>query len=1060
MWVRALRQSSELSGCPNFLYSIKGDPSDRLGPAQLLMNGDPVTDLDELKAAFQNGHAVLVIGTGASANVTANAVCANWEGLIRNGVEFAQGHDAEATQEWRTLVETQIDFALKSEDTGMLLSAAGLVAGRIKSIGVQAYSDWLQKSVGSLTVTSPDWASSILEMGSPILTTNYDTLLEEIGGRSSSNWEDGRQFQELVRTSSSTIGHLHGVWNEPSSVVFSSADYERHAHSESTQALQRALASIKTLVYLGYGSGLDDPNFSALLQWHREVFPPSALHHFRLCKGDDLANLQVLHANDSIVPISYGANYDDLPLFLTSLRPSAEVSRSDSGIVRDPVAELRRKLLEHVRDETLMADAMGDADELEMEDLVYPPALLPVPHPEYVESLRNGKQERIERLDPVFESQTPGVIVLVGDENAGLTTALRWLLWTASSASDRQAPLLVEYRSLSAGAKPLERRIRRAALDEGLINQVQDSLPPLVVAVDNFIPYQKVSARVAEELGRGRDGLTILGCRSGDETELAELLKNCGVDHRIRYLGKLTSTDIKAMARLAAPARADTIAANVITFLSGEHFPRTPITVSMLISILSQGGQLTLNASPTAILEQYVGLLLGRGEPDDDSRIAVGSNDRESILADLAQLFVDEESAGVLQSAATERLEQFFAKFAWNDSPSATLNSFVDRRLLRFEGTRVFFSQSSYLHLFAAKQSIKDEQLRQKVLDRPLYFAAVLRTYAALVQHDPEPLHVAESILDDWTQLELVGSAYSKIESIEPPDDLAEQFDAIGAPLATEESDPHSSDDNEWTPFDASEETDVVPFSTSDDSEIPPSARFAQVVELASTILRDSAEVSDLDLKQRVLDKSLRSWGVLVSALGEDPAFEELVKRVSAAVLEAMGEQNPKVLEFIDNLMTIFPAIVVAGGISAALSSRKLSLLLEKTISQTNLPDDQYAAFAAAVMLVDLQDENWIESLESIVDKHRARWVFQKFVLPVLLTTYISSDLAADAEHKLPLLVGRLYCVRFRFNSSVEEAAFVSKYAEALRRRKGLERRRDSTRGGAAADGDQAIAGA
>lgn len=1010
------------------------------------MNGVRVTDIDELVAAFRNGHAVLLIGTGLSASVTANAASANWAGLIRNGVDFVQAHDAEASAEWRALVETQIDFALKSGDTGMLLSAAGLVSGKIKKIGDQAYSDWLHKSVGSLSPEAPHWAESLLEMGSPILTTNYDTLLEQVGSRESTNWEDGRQFQELVRTGSSKIGHLHGVWNRPSSVVLSNADYERHANSESVQALQRALVSIKTLVYVGYGSGLDDPNFSNLLQWHREVFPPTSLHHFRLCVSADLVELELLHANDSITPISYGASYDDLPAFLSGLRPSTEVIRSQAGIVRDPVAEIRRRLLDSVRDKTLLADAIGDTDGLQMEQLVHPPVLLPVPHAEYVDSLRQGKQDRIERLDPQEDAQSAGVLVLVGDENAGLTTALRWLLWTASSASDRQAPLLVEYRSLSAGNKPLERRIRKSALDDGLINKIQDDLPALVVAVDNFSPYQRVSARVAEELGRGRAGLTVLGCRSGDETEIAELLRNCGVEHRIRYLGKLTSTDIKAMARLAAPAQADHIATNVIAFLSGEHFPRTPITVSMLISILSQGAQLTANASPTAILEQFVGLLLGRGEPDDDSRVAVGSNDRESILADLAQLFVAEESAGVFQSTAIERLEQFFTKFAWNDSPTATLNSFVDRHLLRFEGTRVFFSQSSYLHLFAAKQAIKDDDLRRKILDRPLHFAAVLRTYAALVQHDAEPLRVAELMLDGWAQFELVGGAYSKIESIEPPNDLAERFDALGAPPETEAFDLDTPERDEWASFDASEENDLVPFSTTDDRDVPPSARFAQVVELASTILRDSAEVSDLELKQRVLDKSLRSWGVLVSAFGEDPAFEELVKRVSAAVLEAMGDQDPKIHEFIDNLMTIFPAIVVAGGISAALSSRKLSRLLEKTIRQSDLPDDQYAAFATAILLVDLQDKNWIENLELIVEKQRARWVFQKFVLPVLLTTYMTTNLSPDAERLLPLLVGRLYCIRFRFNSSVEESNYVSRYAEALRSRKRLEHKRDSAR--------------
>jgi hypothetical protein len=102
-------------------------------------------------------------------------------------------------------------------------------------------------------------------------------------------------------------------------VVLGTADYDGITRNQPTQAVQQAVSTLKTLLLVGYGGGLDDPNFKALRTWMREAFGSSRHRHYRLCLDEELAELQSQHQDEPIVPIAYGATHDQLALFLNGL---------------------------------------------------------------------------------------------------------------------------------------------------------------------------------------------------------------------------------------------------------------------------------------------------------------------------------------------------------------------------------------------------------------------------------------------------------------------------------------------------------------------------------------------------------------------------------------------------------------------------------------------------------------------------------------------------------------------------------------------------------------------
>jgi hypothetical protein len=103
------------------------------------------------------------------------------------------------------------------------------------------------------------------------------------------------------------------------------------------EAMRKALAATRELVFVGFGAGLGDPNFGELRRWLAGVFSGSSYRHYRLCLEAELVDRWGEHELDErIVPIAYGARHDDLVPFLRALVP--HVVRA-SALAPDGAAE-------------------------------------------------------------------------------------------------------------------------------------------------------------------------------------------------------------------------------------------------------------------------------------------------------------------------------------------------------------------------------------------------------------------------------------------------------------------------------------------------------------------------------------------------------------------------------------------------------------------------------------------------------------------------------------------------------------------------------------------------
>src|SRR5205823_2897602 len=108
-------------------------------------------------------------------------------------------------------------------------------------------------------------------------------------------------------------------------VVLGVSSYAAAMGDLRSQELVRSLFASHSVIFVGFGSGLDDPNFTGLRTWARTVLADSDFPPTLLVRSSEVAAAETQYGSDGFQVISFGDEYADLELFLASIKPSAAV---------------------------------------------------------------------------------------------------------------------------------------------------------------------------------------------------------------------------------------------------------------------------------------------------------------------------------------------------------------------------------------------------------------------------------------------------------------------------------------------------------------------------------------------------------------------------------------------------------------------------------------------------------------------------------------------------------------------------------------------------------------
>ncbi len=998
--------------------------------------------MEKFTSALAGSDVVFIVGTGLSAATTGSASTATWTGLIGDGIDRVYQLDPKKNAGWRDLALQTLQFGQASgaEGTSYLISAAGMVSTALTKVGPLEYARWLQESVGALKIVDSEPAKALLSYPFPILTTNYDTLLEQIGGRPSAHWEDAGPFQEVLTRGSGAIGHIHGIWNRPGTVVLTEGDYAKLAKHESTVALERAMSALKSVVYVGFGAGLSDPNFSELLSWHRSALPESPVVHFRLCKLDEEIGIRQAHGNDNVVPVVYGETHAELANFLRQHSPDRSgLVINDVGLARDVIQEARDDLIESMSADSVLLEAGVDRHQLP--NLIVPPVLLPMQYSLYMrERAERTEQSGIAPYDPQEEVSAHDLIVVVGEDGSGVSTTVKWLACEASKFLGPAAPIYINFGQCR-GKRPMTAAVAQAAIQIGLIRDRRTEIPAHVLAIDDYDPgVGSLADTFLGEFIQSAAIVKIVGCKQGSEEELVTRLRSAGLRPRVHYLGRMRAEDVRSLADIVSPGRGHKIAKEVAKVLTGEGLNRTPLTVSILIYLVHRG--VSDPGSQSSIIDSYVHLLLITGDPHLP-RPSLSEGDLEAILANLAEYMTWQERTLISENEAVTKISGAIAKYGWPAQAIEVLAYLRARRVLRVEAGRVSFVRTAYFFAFAARRAFNDQQFHELLTDDPFYYEPVITRYAALSRSDSSLLQaVAHVVGEALKESVLAQTPYETLEITEIEEELAltEASADAGIDLipteAVDETNPPVDDAGAGS-VEVKVETDSQgPYSNRsgsvsfglDPAKMSVADRTRRTVRLASMVLRDLDQVEELQAKENLLVEVLELWGRYITALDADDFTEELRKSFAAIAAERM--KNRKRYEAAaDYFSRSFPAAAVLGQMDAALVSSKLVPIFQQALMKGLLGQSSERVTAAVFFLMLQKPVGWARSVSGLLSNVEPTWLMTEFVHNHCWWAYVRG-LQADLD--LAALCSQLEKMDKNFSTPKSMGGHMSRYERAL----------------------------
>lgn len=268
---------------------------------------------------------IVVAGIGVSLASCGNHQCASWKGLLTHGLQTCEeqcGTPPTTLNAYRQIVNDP------SASTHALIGVGQFVTDELNARRPGAYGKWLADSIGTITQTDKTLVAALASLGAKLATTNYDNMLEDGTGCSPITWRDRALAANFFRETPRDVLHLHGHYRQPSSIILGARSYGEICNDEFAQTALRGIMISGTLLFVGCGAGLEDPNFGVLLEWARSVLAECHHSHFILVRRAESEDWRRRLSGMPIHPIPYGADYAELVPFLGALATRARERRS------------------------------------------------------------------------------------------------------------------------------------------------------------------------------------------------------------------------------------------------------------------------------------------------------------------------------------------------------------------------------------------------------------------------------------------------------------------------------------------------------------------------------------------------------------------------------------------------------------------------------------------------------------------------------------------------------------------------------------------------------------
>ncbi|KMS75523.1 hypothetical protein ACM01_09060 [Streptomyces viridochromogenes] len=692
----------------------------------------------------------------------------------------------------------------------------------------------------------------------------------------------------------------------------------------------------------------------------------------------------------------------------------------EEEVVARTAADLAAEgLLDVVRERSLIL--APDRSQLDLDRLLVAPVMLHLPVDQYL-ALTDLEEGRIPPDDLVASLSEHRQFVIVGDEYSGLTSTLQWLTYTAYRLDAQYAPVVIDFTAVESGGNGIDREVRTQLARAGIPTGKRDVLPRLALAVDNVTPLAEKRLRnLLKFMAQHPENMYILGSRTTAGQRLSEEMSREGWTCRVRYIGPFGRRELRALVRLLRPEESDSDVTAMLDLLSRGRLPRTPAMLAALVATAGQGDW-TAGANSTAILESYLGLLLGRDDPSVDRRFELDFRELQDILSCLNEKLTLEGKDALPRMEAERFLLDYFNGLGWFEPSAAVLDALIAKRILGQRDGLIYFCQPMVRPLLAAYRMEVSQELRTLVLENPLDYAQVIRHAAALRRNDASLLR---NVMDGFRELrERLGdgandpfSVLATREGWRAQDDtesLLDEFWPTDLAYTPTTPPPEVQGELNLVLDELQDQADAVRTMVQDNRPGGEANRsdfevFVEWLDLLADVLRSSELVRDLDLKRQALRLTLNGYGVRAALMADEwtrldtgrgirEALSEALERqeIREALVDGQEVSDGEFDELMGRLALLSPVLASYALLSQVLVSGKLSRLTAEALGQEDFIEQPGQALMAVLLMRRMGDRDWVRHAAAVVKRHGERDVIGEILRLFVLTSYVRTDLGRE----------------------------------------------------------------
>jgi len=662
---------------------------------------------------------------------------------------------------------------------------------------------------------------------------------------------------------------------------------------------------------------------------------------------------------------------------------------------------------------SVVADRLPDRADTSIDDLLVARRFWPLPYAELAAARELDDSAAPGPVDAVAASSDCQVVIVSGDAESGVTSALLWLLAQHFERHDERFPAYVRYERGFSKVQRLERAVRQAAGRLGMTLERGEDLPLMLLAVDDVdVGHRGALEGFTRYVADHPDQHFLLGSHGEDHTVLAERLSARGIAFERVFLGPFGRGEVRELIDKLVGNKSPELLDKVLEVVLSQQLPRSPFVLAALVAVLSEEADVaTLNVS--GLLDAYAKWLLGGDEPADLGGLGMDYRRREHLLGWLAAKLVRAGARRIARPDAERAVLDYFAAKGWTSSSARILDSLVARRVLVEDAGGIGFRHPALLHLFAGHAMLDDQDFADEVMQDCFTYRGAVQHAAGLRRSDRGLLLA----VDDAFQavLERLGDdiradMFDRVSTLPGWSKDEPDFDQLKAAVATETHDETLNDEQLDLLYD---QVDVPPRVPIAELALPPLlVALGPATGLLASVLRSSELVDDVALKADVLKRVLHAWCLLtiVTVLREDQT-DELGARLQEALRSAgLGADAMDRINRLAELLIVFMMVLIASGVTG---SPHLEIVLKRVLDDDEFMASSAHALFATMLFANLGFRGWPQRLADLYVRHREHPLIAELTRLYALASYRQrrakgqderhlENFLVDAHHSAP----------------------------------------------------------